>query len=71
MKNITDWQPTKYILNDTMIDKAPHVKHRHFSKYIDINFPEFKITEIIKNKYPFDTKYPNNISFADFYIYTK
>jgi len=41
---------------------APHVKHRRFIEWIEKNRPEWKLQEVIKNKYPQE-------SFADFYIY--
>lgn len=46
----------------------PHVKHRHFSKWITDNKTKWKLLEHIPNRYPFDGK---NGSLADFYIYSQ
>jgi SAM-dependent methyltransferase len=51
---------------------APHVKCRMFTKWIEANNDDkWKLIEVIKNKYPFDAKDPDNTSMADFYIYQK
>lgn len=49
---------------------APHVRHRHFSKWIKANKSEWKLQKHIPNKYPFNGTTKNG-SFADFYIYSK
>lgn len=46
-----------------------HVKHRHFSSFIEQNHKEWTLIKKIPNKYPYDEKDPCNTSFADFYIY--
>ena len=50
--------------------QAAHVKHRHFTKWIDETKPGWKLVRKIPNRYPYngDTK---TGSFADFYIYEK
>ena len=51
---------------------AAHVKCRKFTKWIETNIDDsWKLTEVIKNEYPFDENDPNNTSMADFYIYKK
>jgi hypothetical protein len=50
--------------------RAPHVKHRKFSRWIDKNEPSWRLAEFIPNKYPFSEDQRSG-SFADFYIYTK
>jgi hypothetical protein len=50
---------------------AQHVRHRKFTDWIEKNKPDWKLQEIIYNKYPFDAKNPDNTSFADFYIFKK
>ena len=49
---------------------APHVRHRHFSSWINENKTEWKLIKHIPNRYPFngDTK---SGSFAEFYIFSK
>lgn len=42
----------------------PHCKSRQFSKWIEINLPEWKLIKKIKNRYP-------NESDSDFFIYKK
>ena len=46
-----------------------HVKHRHFTSFIEQNHKEWTLIKKIPNKYPYDEKNPGNTSFADFYIY--
>lgn len=51
--------------------QAQHVRHRKFTDWIEKNKPDWKLQEIIHNKYLFDVKDPDNTSFADFYIFKK
>ena len=48
-----------------------HVKHRHFTSFIEQNHKEWTLIKKIPNKYPYDEKNPGNTSFADFYIYER
>ncbi|MCC1484903.1 glycosyltransferase [Winogradskyella immobilis] len=49
---------------------AAHVRSRKFTDWIDKNkSEEWKLVDVIKNKYPFQESDPNNTSMADFYIY--
>lgn len=49
-----------------------HVKCRKFSKWIDKNVSsQWILVQHIENKYPYDSKDPNNTSMSDFYIYKK
>jgi SAM-dependent methyltransferase len=50
-------------------DTAKHVKHRHFTEWIDENMSNWELVKKIENKYPFDPKNPKETSFADLYIY--
>jgi len=43
---------------------APHFKNRKFTKWVEVNLPDWKLIEKIKNKYP-------NESPSDFFIYEK
>lgn len=47
---------------------AYHVRHRKFTDWIEANYPSFKLTRIIKNRFPFQGN-ESKESFADFYIY--
>ena len=75
MENLFD-SSSKYVLiysSNYEIDEktAPHVKHRTFTDWIEVNKPEFTLIEHIPNKYPFDPKQPDTTSYADFYIFEK
>ncbi len=52
--------------NDT--SEAPHVKHRHFTMWVEQRFHKCKLIEHIPNRYPYKGNYLEG-SFADFYIY--
>lgn len=53
------------------IHNGTHVRHRHFTKWIDNNYPNWTLTKKIDNIYPYDTNDPDNTSLADFYFYQK
>ena len=46
-----------------------HVRHRCFTDWVETHKPDFRLMNVIKNKYPFNWKHPNDTSFADFYIF--
>ena len=49
-----------------------HVKCRKFTNWIQKHkSPKWKLKAHIKNKYPFNSKDPNNTSMSDFFIYEK
>lgn len=48
-----------------------HVRERKFTNWVDKNAKDWKLVEIIKNKYPFDPNDPINTSIADFFIYQR
>jgi SAM-dependent methyltransferase len=47
-----------------------HVKHRHFTPWVEQNRPDWKLTQHIPNRYSFAND-PVHGSFADFYIYER
>lgn len=49
---------------------APHVKHRKFTDWVEMNQKQFKLIQHIPNKYPYNGD-GERTSFADFYIYEK
>lgn len=66
---------TKYVIiyasnyNDHF---APHVKCRKFTDWIEKNVSDnWKLEEVIKNKYPVDITKPDTTSMSDFYIFKK
>ncbi|MFV5703590.1 glycosyltransferase [Flavobacterium sp. XS2P12] len=51
---------------------APHVKCRKFTDWIDKNVSEnWKLKEVINNKFPFEKTKPDTTSMSDFYIFEK
>lgn len=48
-----------------------HVRHRHFTAWVDANCPAFRNIGHIPNRHPFDPKDPENTSFAEFYIFER
>ena len=51
---------------------TPHLRNRQFTDWVDEYATEFKLVNIIPNKYPYDKSNPKpNTSSADFFIYQK
>lgn len=51
---------------------TPHLRNRQFTDWVDGYATEFKLVNIIPNKYPYDKANPKpNTSSADFFIYQK
>ena len=57
--------------DDGIFSGSPHVKHRKFTKWIDLNVHGWVLINSIKNKYPFSNGNNENTSCADFYFYKK
>ena len=53
--------------------RVNHVRHRHFTKYVEKEMPEWRLIKEIKNEFPYDKNNPDpeNTSLADFYFYEK
>lgn len=49
---------------------APHFKARKFTEHIRVNFPQWNLMQIGKNKYPY-TGDEQTGSLSDFYVYEK
>lgn len=47
----------------------PHVRHRQFTRWIAQHEPHWRLTDHIKNRYPYDPARPAETSFADFYVF--
>lgn len=47
---------------------SPHVRHREFVRWIDINFPSWELIETIPNRYPVGFR-SRETSFAHFFIF--
>jgi SAM-dependent methyltransferase len=50
--------------------QAPHVRHRKFTKWVEMNKPNWKLIEYIPNRYPLKND-QHRESFADFYVFEK
>jgi SAM-dependent methyltransferase len=66
----------KYVLiyssdTDVQTNKEPHIRHRNLTKFVYANFPEWSLSEIIKNKYPYDSNNHLNTSFCNFLVFKK
>lgn len=67
---------SKYVIiyssntNNNSKNQTVHVKHRKFSDYVELNFPNWKLLSTIPNRYPFMGDYKEG-SIADFFIYKK
>lgn len=73
MKNLF-FSAEKYVCiysNNADIKLATHVKGREFTKYVETNFPEWRLEKFVKNKYPYDAEDKENTSMSDFYFYKK
>lgn len=53
-----------YSTNDAVRDTAPHVRHRNFSRWVDINFPQWRLAEVVQGA----SSLPGR---ADFHIYDR
>ena len=50
---------------------APHVRHRNFTRWVEQNRPDFRLSERVPNAFPFDEGDPDNTSFADFFVFER
>jgi methyltransferase family protein len=50
---------------------APHVRHRLFTRWIEVNEPQWKQLDFVPNIYPHDPARPGETSFADFYFFAR
>ena len=57
---------------DSQLDSPglEHVRHREFSKWVEVNQPEWQLHRQIPNMYPWDSQSGQG-SFADFFIYMR
>ncbi|MBI5093512.1 MAG: class I SAM-dependent methyltransferase [Candidatus Hydrogenedentes bacterium] len=51
-------------------ERAPHVRHRRFTAWIDANLPDWVLTEQIPNPFPYQEDSSSG-TFADFYVYER
>jgi hypothetical protein len=66
---------TRYVIvyasntDDNSNNSAPHVRHRHFTQWVEQHCPTWNLIEHIPNRYPYNGDYTQT-SFADFYIFS-
>lgn len=48
---------------------APHVKHRHFTKWVWQNARNWTLLKHTPSPYPFDPNRPNETSFSEFFVF--
>jgi hypothetical protein len=46
-----------------------HERHRQFTRWVEENKPEWCLHTTLKNAYPYDQRYPDQTSLADFYVF--
>ena len=56
--------------DDNSDNAGTHVRHRKFTRWIQQNVPGWKLSEHVKNRYPYKGDYRKG-SFADFFIFEK
>jgi hypothetical protein len=71
MFQVADRYVVIYSSNCEQAWSEPHVRHRAFTQCVERNQPEWHLREVIRNKYPYDARDPDNTSFADFFIYER
>lgn len=49
---------------------APHVRHRNFTAWIEKNRPEWQLTKVYRNPYPYRWWNRRNTSHCDLFLYT-
>ena len=54
---------------DEYSEDSPHVKHRRFTDWIELNRKDWRIIANLENPFKFDDKYPSQTSRADFFIF--
>lgn len=54
--------------SDDNENSGPHVKHRKFTQWVELNNPDFKLIKHVQNKYSFTGDWATS-SLADFFIF--
>lgn len=60
-----------YSSNGTDAPPAPHVRHRFFTEWVERHRPDWALTGVTRNKYPYDPRNEDATSFADFYFFKR
>jgi SAM-dependent methyltransferase len=72
MRRLFDSAARFVIIYSSNVDQpwsGSHVRHRHFTRWIEKNTPDWHLVLFLKNAYPYDDTNPAGSSFADFYIF--
>jgi hypothetical protein len=56
--------------SDNLENTVPHVRHRQFTKWVQVNRNGWSLLKVIPNRYPFDGDYTKS-SLANFYVYSR
>ena len=59
-----------YSSDSDAVNTDPHVRHREFTRHVQMEVPEWRLVRRIPNRYPMRDD-PDNESLADFFIYEK
>jgi SAM-dependent methyltransferase len=59
------------IYSSNLHDATPtrHVRHRHFTSWVEQNKPQWYVTAHVANVYPYDPASPGDTSLAEFYVF--
>jgi hypothetical protein len=60
-----------YSSNSEDQQSEPHVRHRVFTRWIEMHRPDWRLHVSIRNPYPFDPQNSDQTSFADFYVFAR
>jgi len=60
-----------YSSNKLEPSDAPHVRHRLFTRWIEVHEPQWNQLDFVPNIYPHDPARPGETSFADFYFFER
>jgi len=60
-----------YASNKDEPGPSPHVRHRQFSRWVEVNRPDFRLLKKVPNIYPYSECDHDHTSFSDFYIFER
>jgi len=60
-----------YSSNDDRRSDSVHVRHRRFTDWVKRERPDYRQCGFVPNPHPFDSRDPDNTSFADFYFFER
>jgi hypothetical protein len=60
-----------YSSNKVESSDATHVRHRLFTRWIELHEPQWRNTNYLPNKYPYDFTQSAETSFSDFYFFER